>query len=119
MSRMTQTATVDRSLDEQIGMRVHQLMWQKRVTQTALAPQIGVAQSVLGRKLRGTVTWTARDVVAAAGALGVTPNDLLVGPVGLEPTTYGLHVAAGQRPVAASPAGELVELDAWRERNAS
>ncbi len=68
---------VDRSIDEEIGERVHHLMWKARITQTAMAPRLGVAQSVLSKKLRGAVTWTARDIVAAATILGVDAGSLL------------------------------------------
>ena len=60
-----------------IGERVHQLMFRQRITQTALAPQMGLSQAGLSRKLRGEVAWYARDIATAAHVLGVTPNDLM------------------------------------------
>lgn len=85
---MTSTAAeevADRSLDEQIGANVHQLMWQKRITQTAMAPRMSLTQSVLGRKIRGQVTWTARDLANAARILGVSIDDLVWAPWGSNP----------------------------------
>ncbi len=70
-------ALVDRSIDEQIGERVHHLMWKARITQTAMAPRMGMAQSALSKKLRGAITWTARDIVAAAAILNVDAGSLL------------------------------------------
>ena len=64
-------------LDVLIGERVNAIMWRKKMTQTALAPHLGVAQSVLGRKLHGQVTWSARDLIATAAALDVQVSDLL------------------------------------------
>ncbi|WP_369408644.1 helix-turn-helix domain-containing protein [Cellulomonas triticagri] len=55
-----------------IGERVHQLMWRQRVSQTALAPRIGMQQASLSRKLRGERPWFAEDLIAVAGALGVS-----------------------------------------------
>ena len=68
---------VDRSIDEVIGDRVHHLMWKARITQTAMAPRMGVAQSALSKKLRGSITWTARDIIAASAILGVDAGSLL------------------------------------------
>lgn len=79
MSTLAAAPIEGQDLYEQIGARVHQLMWAQRITQTAMAPRMGIAQSVLGRKLRGTVTWTAKDLVSAAATLGVPVEDLLPG----------------------------------------
>ena len=65
------------SVDAQLGARVHQLMFLRRLSQTAMAPKMGLTQGNLSRKLRGEVAWYARDIATAARVLGVTPNDLM------------------------------------------
>ena len=94
-------------------------MWQKKITQTAMAPRMGIAQSVLGRKLRGVVTWTVRDLVRAASILEVDVNDLLpASDAGPQPT----DAAAAMRPRQDSNlqptdhSSEVIYLDAHRER---
>ena len=72
------------SVDEVIGERVHGIMWRRRISQDALAPQLGIAQSALSRKMRGQVQWTARDVAVVAAVLGVEVADLMPSPAELE-----------------------------------
>lgn len=69
MSRMT--------VDQLIGERIHSLMWKHRLTQVTLAPALGITQSTLSKKLRGTVPWTAAEVHAAADRLDVGIGDLM------------------------------------------
>ncbi len=85
MTEAAADAMATRDLDCEIGRRVHALMWDKRITQTAMAPRMGLTQSVLGRKLRGVVTWTARDLAAAATILGVSIDELVWAPWGSNP----------------------------------
>lgn len=59
---------------------VHQLMFRKRITQTAMALQLGMTQLALSRKLRGGVSWSARDLVSAAAAFGVSVSVLVGEP---------------------------------------
>ncbi len=72
------TAVIEhRTLDEEIGLRVHQVMFERKVTAQRLAAVVGVSGSVLGRKLRGKVAWSARDVVTVARHLNVSVAYLL------------------------------------------
>lgn len=64
------------SIDTEVGLRVHEAMFRRRVSQTALAPRMGISQSVLSRKLRGTVPWSLDDLWTAASALGIEAADL-------------------------------------------
>jgi hypothetical protein len=82
-------------IDEAIGERLHHLMWKVRITQAAMGPRMGVAQPVLSKKLRGTVTWTARDIIAAAAILGVDAGSLL------PQVDQGANEEDPQQPVAA------------------
>ncbi|NCT90217.1 helix-turn-helix transcriptional regulator [Cellulomonas sp. APG4] len=78
-------ATVTRDLDVEIGRNVHHLMWDRRLTQTAMSEAMGMTQSVLSKKLRGAITWTARDLAGAATVLGVTIDELVWAPRGSNP----------------------------------
>lgn len=74
---MTAVAVTAGTVDEQIGAAVHQLMWQNRITQRAMADALGIQQSAMSRKLRGTRPWLAAEVLVVARALGVRPADLM------------------------------------------
>lgn len=69
-------------MDVVIGRRVHHLMWERRLSQTAFAPQIGMTQNTLTRKLRGERGWSADEIAAAAQVLEVEVGYLFKqGPV--------------------------------------
>jgi len=136
-------------LDVVIGARVHQLMFLKRLSQTKMAPLMGIGQGVLSRKLRGEVAWFARDLMNAAAVLGVQVTDLLPettnGPVddgavvselprldsNQQPAGYlssqvsGLHLVAEYSDPATSrrryvaAPAELIDLAAERARRTS
>ncbi len=89
---MTNPAPLQRSADEIIGERVHQLLWRAQVSQTQFAPVLGLGQAALSLKLRGRRGWGADEVVKASRYFGVSVGylfgeDDLVGPAGIEPTT--------------------------------
>jgi BetR domain len=83
------------TLDAQIGRRVHQLMWDRAITQTAFANVIRMDQSSVAKRLRGKLGWSATQVKQAADVLrtsvaylyGETEDSNPVGPTGLEPMT--------------------------------
>jgi len=75
-------------LDEQIGRRVHQVMWDRRMTQTAFAAHIGMDQSSVAKRLRGKLGWGAVHLVQAATVLG-TSVAYLVGETEDAPTPTG------------------------------
>ena len=107
-------------------MTVNQLLFERRMTRKSLGEHFGVTQSVMSRKLRGEVTWTAEELAIMASLFGLSLDELTptlheegwvpaewrpgmkkapvpggaeagaVPPVGLEPTTFGLKV---RRPV--------------------
>ena len=75
---MSQMNAVEREpLDVAVGRRVHMLMWERRITQTALGRTIGIDQSGLGKRLRGERGWSLDDLAAVAGALGTSMAYLL------------------------------------------
>ena len=103
-------------------MTVNQLLFERRMTRKSLGEHFGVTQSVMSRKLRGEVTWTAEELAIMASLFGLSLDELTptrheegwvpaewrpamkkapvpggaeagaVPPVGLEPTTFGLKV---------------------------
>jgi len=65
-------STDERPMDAAIGLRVHLIMWDRRITQQELGDAIGMDQSSLGKRLRGDRGWTPDQVVTVAKALGTT-----------------------------------------------
>lgn len=70
---MTRSTTVD----EYIGERVHQELWRRRIPQSEVCDAIGIKRQTLHRKMRGNVTWSVADLLAAASVIGVPVTDLL------------------------------------------
>ena len=64
--------TATANMDAVIGRRVHQLMWDRKITQTALAKKIGVHQTALSKKLRGERGWSADELMLVASGLHIT-----------------------------------------------
>lgn len=60
------------SMDAVIGRRVHHLMWDQQLTQTAFSQKLGMQQSGLAKKLRGQRGWSADELIVVARELGVT-----------------------------------------------
>lgn len=81
-----------RQVDAEVGRRVHMLMWDRGLTQSAFGERVGIDQSALAKKLRGSRGWSLGEVVTVAQALNVSVAYLFgeddgVGPAGIEPTT--------------------------------
>jgi transcriptional regulator with XRE-family HTH domain len=68
---------VDESLDVAVGRRVHMLMWDQKLSQTALSKRLGIAQTTLSKKLHGERGWSLDDLQSIAGALHVSMAYLL------------------------------------------
>lgn len=114
MSTHTKPNALDsESIDAAIGRRVHQVMWDRQVTQTTFAEMIHMDQSSIAKRLRGKLGWSAKHVAQAAEALNVSVAYLFgetdngphaheaheshpEPPAGLEPATCGLQ----DRPLA-------------------
>lgn len=65
-----------RSVDEQIGERVHMLMFRQRVRQGEIGRLLGIDQSAVSKKLRGSRPWSAHDLQLIAERFGVTVGSL-------------------------------------------
>jgi hypothetical protein len=86
-ARISSAAAVD---DAYVGRRVHQLLWDKKITQTAFGDRVGWDQSTVAKRLRGKLGWGLGHLVVAARELDTTVAYLVgetdaVGPEGLEP----------------------------------
>lgn len=82
-------------MNEYVGEQAHMLLWRAGVPQKQLAEVIGVTQSTLSKKMRGTVPWTVEELVAAADFLGVDPGVLLPRKdSNLQPAGYGYGLVA-------------------------
>jgi len=78
--------------DEHVGREVHTLMWQRRMTNRAIAARLGMDESTFARKLRGNRKWALGEVLEVAGILGVPVADLLP------------HLGSNQEPADLLPA---------------
>jgi transcriptional regulator with XRE-family HTH domain len=82
------------SLDTQVGKAIHSHMWDRHITQTAMAPRLGMTQSGLSKKLRGDRPWTLDELYRAADALGCPLDELLPRrDSNLEPSDYRTRLA--------------------------
>lgn len=86
------------SVEQLISERVHQLMFRNRLTQTRLAPQLGMTQSALSAKLRNRRGWTIDELVMAAAVMGVSLTDILQPVLDMEkPAQHELDGTGNER----------------------
>lgn len=71
---------MDDALGREVGARIRDEMFRHGVSQKRLAPVLGLDQSTLSKKLRGTTPFWFAEVFTAAEYLGV-PLDRLAPPV--------------------------------------
>lgn len=90
--------------DEALGRVIHMAMWERRVSQSALAPKLGMDQSTLSKKLRGLRPWEFSEFIAAADELHIDARDLLSGMWG--PTDAPISMP----PVDVAPVAQRIEL---------
>ncbi|MGJ9451239.1 DUF739 family protein [Actinotignum sanguinis] len=60
-----------------IGSVLNQYLFECDITKTHFAQVLNANKSVLSRKLRGRVTWSATEIATAAAFLGLEPNDIM------------------------------------------
>lgn len=60
-----------------VGIALKQYLFECGITNTQLADAFGIKQSVMSRKMRGQIGWSAADTVMAAAFLGLEPNDIM------------------------------------------
>ena len=108
MSQIDSIQAEAASLDTLVGRRVHMMMWERRITQTALGREVGIDQSSLSKRLRGERNWTLDDLRAVATALGTSMGYLLgendEGPGGGAPRPSSLPgLDSNQEPAGSQP----------------
>lgn len=64
-------------LDEKIGRRVHMMLWDRGLTNAALADVLGLARPTVSQRLRGQRPWTIAELYAVADYFDVPVVDLL------------------------------------------
>ncbi len=55
-----------------VGRRIHQVMWDRQITQKELAPRIGMAQNTLSSKVRGKRGWSLDELLTIAAELRIS-----------------------------------------------
>jgi hypothetical protein len=93
---MTQPAGKVKTSDQALGRAIHQAMWDRRVKQTELAPQVGLDQSTLSKKLRGERPWYFAEVISVADALRMNVLDLIGTMWGPDEGPKTVPVASGE-----------------------
>lgn len=94
---------------ENIGLRLQQIISEnmrialglRARSQSDLARAFGVSRATISQKINLRINWTVEDMERAGRYLNIEPawflmphSDVVVGPVGLEPTTGGLLPSA-------------------------
>jgi lambda repressor-like predicted transcriptional regulator len=76
-------------IDGQIGHAVHDVMWRLGTAcqQINVAPQAGLTQSALSKKILGKRSWYVDEVILVAGALGVDPLEIFASVTETESTS--------------------------------
>ena len=97
-----------RTVNELVGDLVHTEMWRRKLSQTEFAVQLGITQSALSRKLRGTRAFDIEELLLIAVMFDLPITALIPKieeprpegpdgagaepPRGIEPLTYSLRV---------------------------
>lgn len=69
---MRTTPPARTAYNEALGLTVNQLLFEHRMTRKSLGAHFGVGQSVVSRKLRGHVSWTAEELSIMADLFGIS-----------------------------------------------
>ena len=119
MSQIVESKTPGIDHDAEVGRRVFHLMWDRKITQTAMAERLGLQQSALSKKLRGERRWFVSDLITVADVLDVTVGQL-VGETQKAPTPKSEgqwlpELDSNQQPAGFMP-GELIHVDFTRAK---
>lgn len=96
-------------VDAAIGRRVHQIMWDRQMTQVRLGAMLGMDQSSVAKRLRGKLGWSATVLLATASALDTTVS-YLVGET--DDSAGSARAALNQSKHSAS--GMVTVLEDWK-----
>ena len=69
------TRESNRAYNEALGMTVNQILFEHRTTRKQLSEAFDVSSSVVTRKLRGEVSWSAEEVSILADLFGLRMDD--------------------------------------------
>ena len=96
------------AIDEYVGREVHQRMWDRHMTNVALAGQLGITPSALGHKLRGRRDWSLDELLRVAELLDVAVVELLPEPR-TGPESTGVTIRSRRR-VPSLPSGHIAPV---------
>ena len=68
----TAARATNAAYNEALGMTVNQLLFEHRMTRKELGTYFGVTSSVITRKLRGQVSWSAEELSLMANLFGLS-----------------------------------------------
>ena len=68
----TAARATNAAYNEALGMTVNQLLFERRMTRKELGAYFGVTSSVITRKLRGQVSWSAEELSLMASLFGLS-----------------------------------------------
>ena len=68
----TAARATNAAYNEALGMTVNQLLFEHRMTRKELGTYFGVTSSVITRKLRGQVSWSAEELSLMASLFGLS-----------------------------------------------
>lgn len=81
-----------------VSGEVRALMGRYSVTQTVLAPALGMSQSALSERLTGTVPWTVDDLARVADYFDVDVAEIFTSAIAHNPRYCQVDRASGTRP---------------------
>jgi hypothetical protein len=94
------------NVDRLVGKRVHELVWDRRLTNKSVAPQLGMDPSGFSRRLRGERGWSTSELLRVAMFFGVTVGYLFGEEEGPAPIS-----GQGKGPAGGAARPSLPELD--------
>lgn len=105
-----------------VGQNIMGEAARRRMTQQQLADALGISRASVSGRYTGRTSWTIVEMAQVARLFGMEPADLMkgksVGPVGLEPTTYGLWIRPASE-LPNLPPCDVIDLAGWRAERAA
>ena len=99
----TAARATNAAYNEALGMTVNQLLFEHRMTRKELGTYFGVTSSVITRKLRGQVSWSAEELSLMASLFGLSLDSFA--PVRSEDGTWAPVAYAPGMKKAPAPSG--------------
>ena len=83
-TKLSSAALQGMTLAEVVAENVRAYAGRRRLTRSELARMIGMNNTVAGSRWRGEIEWRLSELPSVANALGVSIDDLLTPPRGVE-----------------------------------